>query len=220
MSGDSEGQGSLVCCSPWGCKESDTTEQLNNNQGRRQNNPEVKEAEALCTWAVWLTRKLPPSSVPWAKPHGGEGAVSLKRLSLDSVQMDEARSPHSPSSPWTPHPTCSSQSVAPSLSYQDLWRKVLRWYFVMSNTWCLMRLCSHWKVPVVRARLCAARPYCFLKIRECRSQRRQGEEPHWLNIKLADKDIGWNFRPSRKWTNQSIRNVLVNEVGPVMSPAM
>ena len=29
--GDSEGQGSLVCCSPWGGKESDMTEQLNNN---------------------------------------------------------------------------------------------------------------------------------------------------------------------------------------------
>ena len=29
--GDSEGQGSLVCCSPWGHKESDATEQLNNN---------------------------------------------------------------------------------------------------------------------------------------------------------------------------------------------
>ena len=27
---DSEGQRSLVCCSPWGCKESDMTEQLNN----------------------------------------------------------------------------------------------------------------------------------------------------------------------------------------------
>ena len=25
--GDSEGQGSRVCCSPWGCKELDTTEQ-------------------------------------------------------------------------------------------------------------------------------------------------------------------------------------------------
>ena len=25
--GDSEGQGSLVCCSPWGCKDWDTTEQ-------------------------------------------------------------------------------------------------------------------------------------------------------------------------------------------------
>ena len=28
--GDSVGQGSLPCCSPWGCKELDTTEQLNN----------------------------------------------------------------------------------------------------------------------------------------------------------------------------------------------
>ena len=25
--GDGEGQGSLACCSPWGCKESDMTEQ-------------------------------------------------------------------------------------------------------------------------------------------------------------------------------------------------
>ena len=29
--GDSERQVSLACCSPWGCKESDTTEWLNNN---------------------------------------------------------------------------------------------------------------------------------------------------------------------------------------------
>ena len=29
--GDGEGQGSLVCCSPWGHKESDTTERLNTN---------------------------------------------------------------------------------------------------------------------------------------------------------------------------------------------
>ena len=29
--GDSEGQGSLVCCSPLGHKELDTTEQLNNS---------------------------------------------------------------------------------------------------------------------------------------------------------------------------------------------
>ena len=28
--GDGEEQGSLVCCSPWGLKESDTTERLNN----------------------------------------------------------------------------------------------------------------------------------------------------------------------------------------------
>ena len=29
--GDGKEQGSLVCCSPWGCEESDMTEQLNNN---------------------------------------------------------------------------------------------------------------------------------------------------------------------------------------------
>ena len=33
--GDSEGQRSLVCCSPWGCKELDTTERLNNNSSHK-----------------------------------------------------------------------------------------------------------------------------------------------------------------------------------------
>ena len=35
--GDGEGQGSLACCNPWGCKESDMTEQRNamgSNQGK------------------------------------------------------------------------------------------------------------------------------------------------------------------------------------------
>ena len=30
--GVGNGQGSLACCSPWDCKESDMTEQLNNNK--------------------------------------------------------------------------------------------------------------------------------------------------------------------------------------------
>ena len=30
--GDGEGQGGLLCCGPWGCKESDTTGWLNNNK--------------------------------------------------------------------------------------------------------------------------------------------------------------------------------------------
>ena len=34
--GDSEGQGSLACCSPWDHKESDTTQQLNNNDKDEQ----------------------------------------------------------------------------------------------------------------------------------------------------------------------------------------
>ena len=31
--GGSEGQRNLVCCTPWGLKESNMTEQLNNNKG-------------------------------------------------------------------------------------------------------------------------------------------------------------------------------------------
>ena len=37
---DGEGQGRVVCCSPWGCKELDTTERLNKNRSYR--NPEAK----------------------------------------------------------------------------------------------------------------------------------------------------------------------------------
>ena len=37
--GDGEGQGSLECCSPWGHKESDTTEQLNNNKCYPETSP-------------------------------------------------------------------------------------------------------------------------------------------------------------------------------------
>ena len=37
---DGERQGSLVCCSPWGLKESDMTEQLNNNKTSQKNVPQ------------------------------------------------------------------------------------------------------------------------------------------------------------------------------------
>ena len=39
---DSEGQGSLLCCSPWGRKQSDTTERLNNN--------------GLCAPKIWMLK--------------------------------------------------------------------------------------------------------------------------------------------------------------------
>ena len=34
--GIGEGQGTLVCCSPWGCKESDTTELLKDMGWKRE----------------------------------------------------------------------------------------------------------------------------------------------------------------------------------------
>ena len=63
--GDGEGQGSLACCSPWGYKELDTIEQLNNN-----NRPAVYSGKTLCegssiikscgeVWGIWKSSKYP-----------------------------------------------------------------------------------------------------------------------------------------------------------------
>ena len=41
--GNSEGQGSLVCCSPWGCKESDTTEQQHEVPKKQELLPRLQE---------------------------------------------------------------------------------------------------------------------------------------------------------------------------------
>ena len=44
--GDDEGQGSLTCCSPLGCKNWDMTEQLNNKEF--PSGPVVKALHAQC----------------------------------------------------------------------------------------------------------------------------------------------------------------------------
>ena len=38
---DSGWQGKLVCCSPWGCKESDTSERLNNNKSQEKHSQDI-----------------------------------------------------------------------------------------------------------------------------------------------------------------------------------
>ena len=43
--GDDEGQGSLTCCGPWGRKESDTTERLNNSS-------------EFCSWSQSVPQSL------------------------------------------------------------------------------------------------------------------------------------------------------------------
>ena len=51
--GDGEGQGSLACCSPWGHRESDTTERLNNLQTEnimREKTPVTTATEQKQTW--------------------------------------------------------------------------------------------------------------------------------------------------------------------------
>ena len=54
--GDGEGQGSLACCSPWGCKESDTTEWLNWTGSRWgiYSWTVEKRQSLLRQWRTWL----------------------------------------------------------------------------------------------------------------------------------------------------------------------
>ena len=50
--GDDEGQGSLTCYTPWDHKETDTTEQLNNNKSRSR----IETASLVAQ----LIKNLPP----------------------------------------------------------------------------------------------------------------------------------------------------------------
>ena len=64
ISGDSEGQGSLVCCSPWGHKEVNMIQRLNNNNEKAKSISNVKEMETqeffsnthrkMCTHFRWI----------------------------------------------------------------------------------------------------------------------------------------------------------------------
>ena len=62
--GDSKGQGSLVCCSPWGRKESDTTEWLNNTttpsaamflERSTSTKGWPSEQSELCLWSILVS---------------------------------------------------------------------------------------------------------------------------------------------------------------------
>ena len=66
-----EGQGSLVCCSPWGCKESDMTERLNNDWESTVWGTEG-DAETMPIYRFYDS-KLPvklPKKVSWEVKHG------------------------------------------------------------------------------------------------------------------------------------------------------
>ena len=60
--GDSGGQGSLVCCSPWGHKELDPTEQLNNNNHSVP--PSAEEPGTTGKPRGTGRRELPATSTP------------------------------------------------------------------------------------------------------------------------------------------------------------
>ena len=63
--GDGEGQGSLACCSPWGHKESDTTERLD-KQTKQKNSLEIRAGLLLNGYPLHFgcwTLKLPSTCI-------------------------------------------------------------------------------------------------------------------------------------------------------------
>ena len=64
-----DGQGSLACCSPWGCKESDTTEQLNWTEVTQVLPRWLSGKEPACQYAGYV------GSIPGLRrsPGGGNG---------------------------------------------------------------------------------------------------------------------------------------------------
>ena len=57
---DGEGQGSLACCSPWGCKGSDTTERLNNKMTMLGFPGGASGKELACQWRRHKRLRLDP----------------------------------------------------------------------------------------------------------------------------------------------------------------
>ena len=59
--GDGEGRGNLVCCSPRGCKESDTTQLMNNNEacclGFGHNLESIKSSSQVACYSLKGTTK-------------------------------------------------------------------------------------------------------------------------------------------------------------------
>ena len=63
--GNSEGQGSLACCSPWGCKVSDMTELLNNKTNVLEEGDSDFSIVCSCsTVAMWI-QKTQYSTACW-----------------------------------------------------------------------------------------------------------------------------------------------------------
>ena len=81
---DGEGQGSLACCSPWGCKGSDTTEQLNNKMAMLGFSGDASSKEPACQ----CRRHKRLRFNPWVGKIPGEGQGNPLQYSCLKNPMD------------------------------------------------------------------------------------------------------------------------------------
>ena len=85
--GVGDGQGSLACCSPWGSKESDTTEWLN--------------------WTVWTEEEKRGISLLLARQTGKN--VCGEKTVYSTSGTEQTEQPHAQEWKWTPILYCTKQ---------------------------------------------------------------------------------------------------------------
>ena len=90
--GVGEGQGSLACCGPWGRRESDTTERLNNKQsGMAPNNGIISGNKSVgCYGRCGVSLLL---EHPWAQSSQHSLSIPLCPFSLDQFSATEPQRP-------------------------------------------------------------------------------------------------------------------------------
>ena len=132
--GDGEGQGNLVCCSPWGRKLSDMTEQLNNNNELLCTSQGSFDActlyvipslgKILTPHKPALGYLLPSSSLPpWAE----ENTTLLRPQACLLLMEAHRRRP-----PSTPDPVCIYLFICSSLLEWAPWKNMLSAYLLYS----------------------------------------------------------------------------------------
>ena len=71
LPGESQGQGSLACCSAWSHKESDTTERLKNSNTMQRQGPSRPTCQVMPGYLAWLHTTpfiIPRLEVPTSYP--------------------------------------------------------------------------------------------------------------------------------------------------------
>ena len=100
---DGEGQGTSVCCSPWGCKEGNTTQRLNNNKKPCMGASQV--VLVVKNWPVnaedpWVRKILEEGMtthssifawrIPWTEEPGGLQSTGSQRVRHDLATKQQS----------------------------------------------------------------------------------------------------------------------------------
>ena len=141
--GVGDGQGNRECCSPWGCKESDTTEQLNRTEliGLEEY---LARQSSYCTLEEEIENKIKAPSfwageqgevvrnqagmVPWGTLSTHDQAQEMRQWNLDFPRQQRDNVPLMPSRTWGKWQV-SRAIISPTISCDKAERveEILKW---------------------------------------------------------------------------------------------